>query len=89
MAEKIRVIEAAHYGEARARLAKDEIVIAMAAGLAGVDRAELCHDDGGVRFEFMGVANAEYEKRGGKDHAHLGAVAEALIMVLDGKGGEA
>ena len=77
------VIRAAHYGETEARLANDPIVIAMAAGLSGVSRDQMCHDDGTPRHEFMGAANREYRSRGGKDGGHIGAVAHALLKVLD------
>lgn len=78
------------YGETEARLAADPIVIAMAKGLANVPRSELVHDTSDVtdtdvtpRFEFMQRANAEYRERGGTDGGHIGAVAHALLMVLD------
>lgn len=79
------VIKAAHYGETEARLMLDPIVIDMAKGLADVPRKELVHDgpDGGPRFEFMQAANAQYRDRGGKDGGHIGAVAHALINLLD------
>jgi len=84
------VIKAKHYGETEARLAQDPIVIAMAHGLADVPRSELVHDTSDVsdthvtpRFEFMQKANAEYRARGGQDGGHIGAVAHALLMVLD------
>lgn len=77
------VIQAAHYGETEARLMEDPIVLAMAQGLADVPRKDLAHDDGGARFEFMQRANAEYRERGGKDGGHIGAVANALLKLLD------
>lgn len=87
---KATVIRAAHYGETEARLMQDPIVIAMAKGLANVPRAELVHDTGDVsdthvtpRFEFTQAANAEYRERGGKDGGHIGAVAQALLNLLD------
>lgn len=80
------IIRAAHYDETEQRLAKDPIVINMAGGLAGVQRKDLVHDDGTTpRFEFMMSANAEYRARGGDDGGHLGAIAHALLMVLDAK----
>jgi len=79
------VIKAKHYAETEDRLAQDPIIQAMAKGLAGVPRSELVHDgpDATPRFEFMQAANAEYRKRGGKDGGHIGAVAHALLKVLD------
>lgn len=77
------VIRAAHYGETEARLMEDPIVIAMAKGLADVPRKEIAHEDGGARFEFMQAANAQYRERGGQDGGHIGAIANALIKLLD------
>lgn len=85
------IIQAAHYGETERRLASDPIIIAMAKGLADVPRTELVHDTSESdthltpRFEFMQAANAEYRSRGGTDGGHIGAVAHALLLVLDGK----
>ncbi|MCX2931392.1 hypothetical protein ORI20_13995 [Mycobacterium sp. CVI_P3] len=77
-------IESEHYAQTRQRLAADPIVQNMAIGLQGVPRDQLTHDDGGPRFEFMQAANHEYENRGGTDGArHIGAVAEALLQLLD------
>lgn len=78
------VIKAKHYGETEERLAQDPIVIAMAHGLADVPREQLVHEDGeSPRFEFMQSANSEYRSRGGEDGGHIGAVAHALLKVLD------
>lgn len=78
------VIKAAHYDETEKRLAQDSIVIAMAKGLAGVKREDLVHANGTPRFEFMLSANKEYRERGGTDGGHIGAIAHALLIVLDG-----
>lgn len=79
------VIKAAHYDETEKRLAQDPIIIDMAGGLKGVARADLVHEDGTTpRFEFMLGANTEYRDRGGTDGGHIGAVAHALLIVLDG-----
>ena len=84
------VIKAAHYGETEARLTQDPIVIAMAKGLADVPRGQLVHERAVIggnevtpRFEFMQSANAEYRQRGGTDGGHIGAVAHALLNLLD------
>lgn len=74
-------IEAGHYGEAVQQLMADPIVIAMAAEMRGYPREQLAHDDGSPRFEFMQAANRQYDKRGGTIHAHIGAVAEALLKL--------
>lgn len=76
-------IRASHYGETEKRLASDPIIIAMAKGLAGVPREEMFHENGTARHEFMMAANREYRSRGGTDGGHIGAVANALKMILD------
>lgn len=75
-------IQAAHYAEARNKLMTDPIIQDMVVGLEAVSLDALQHDDGTPRFEFMQVANAEYDKRGGTYKAHLGAVPEALLALL-------
>lgn len=77
------VIRAAHYDETVKALVADPIVIDMAGGLAGVPVSELAHDGGTPRFEFMQAANAEYKSRGGEGGGHIGAVAEALLKLLE------
>lgn len=79
------VICAAHYAEAVAALAADPIVIDMAAGLTDVCRIKLASADGTPHWDLMRGANDEYAKRGGKGvpHQHIGAVAEALLSILD------
>lgn len=78
------VIRSADYDETEKRLAQDPIVIDMAGGLAGVKREDMVHANGTPRFEFMLGANTEYRDRGGTDGGHIGAVAHALLIVLDG-----
>ena len=75
-------IEAAHYAEARTKFMNDPIVQTLAKGLTDVPLDKLAHADGSPRWEFMQGANNEYGKRGGKFHAHIGAVAEALLLIL-------
>lgn len=81
-------IESEDYEVIRQRLVKDPIVIAMAKGLANVDKHELVHNDDPndprptPRFEFMMASNKEYRKRGGKDGGHIGAIAEALLRLI-------
>jgi hypothetical protein len=81
------MIRAKEYGETEERLTKDPIVIEMAHGLADTPREQLVHeaDEDGEqpRFEFMMAANKEYRERGGTDGGHIGAVATALLKVLD------
>jgi hypothetical protein len=90
------VIESADYEECRQRLMKDPIVINMAGGLRGIPLMQMVHqedvDENGKlkdphptpRFEFMMSANAEYRERGGTDGGHMGAIAEALIRLVQG-----
>jgi hypothetical protein len=78
------VIAAPSYAETEARLRDDPIVRAMAEGVRSMDRDELAHPDGGgPRQEFMTAANDEYRKRGGKDGGHMGAIANAILSLLD------
>ncbi|MGW0061367.1 hypothetical protein ACWDTT_15755 [Streptosporangium sandarakinum] len=75
-------IRASHYDDAVSRLVADPIVRRMVVGLTSEADAVLTHDDGKTpRFEFMQGANAEYAKRGGVIDAHIGAVAEALLVL--------
>lgn len=77
-------IQASHYAEKVAELRRDPTIQGMAVGLSGIPRDSITHPDGGPRHEFMGVANDEYHNvRGGKIYGHLGAVAQALISLLD------
>ncbi|QDM57665.1 hypothetical protein SEA_GROUPTHINK_85 [Mycobacterium phage Groupthink] len=78
------VIEAKHYEETRQRLSKDPLVIALAEEIRGLPREQMVHEDSGTpRFEFMQAANREYRRRGGTDGGHIGAIAEAVIRILD------
>jgi len=77
-------IRAAHYGEAVAVLVADPIVQAMAAEIPdGADLVAdgMVHDTGSPTFNMMMRANQGYAERGGKNHAHIGAVAEAIIEI--------
>lgn len=78
-------IEAAHYGETRARLKADPIVREMAATVATEHLPQLAAWDGTPRFAFMQAANREYAARGGQDGGHIGAVAEAIIELVKGR----
>lgn len=80
------VLEAAHYQETRERLAKDPIVIGMAATITADMIPEITHEAGHPVFEFMLPANDEYAKRGGTDGGHIGAVAEAILMIVKARG---
>lgn len=77
-------IRAAHYDQTVTQLVADPIVHALARGVAETDRDELAHDEGTPRHEFMGAANREYVARGGEVAGrHIGAVAEAILALLD------
>lgn len=78
-------IKAAHYDETEIRLMADPIIVDMAGGLKGVPRDQLMHTgpENTPRFEFMMRANEEYRSRGGTDGGHIGAVARALLRLLD------
>ena len=81
--DRMTVCESGDYEIARQRLMQDPIVQAMAAGIGDADMlSDLTWDTGNPRFEFMQAANAEYIRRGGTDHAHLGCVAEAILRLL-------
>jgi hypothetical protein len=81
------------YRQAEARLRQSPAVRAMADGLRGRPRSDLAHSDGTPRHEFMMAANAEYASRtaGSADLAprHIGAVASALLAILDEDAGPA
>lgn len=86
------VIESPTYAATRQRLAADPIVKTMAAELAAGIRAghtttrQLFHDDGSPRFELMQRTNAEYARRGGTGQGHIGAIAEAIVLVWTQEG---
>ena len=79
-------IRAAHYGETEERLTKDPIVIAMASDLPWNELKErFTHESGEPTFDFMMRANQTYRDRGGKDGGHIGAIATAIIMIIEGE----
>lgn len=80
-------IRAKHYGETEERLTKDPVVIQMADELRGAWaglKADFTHEGGAPNFEFMMRANEEYRNRGGEDGGHIGAIATAIINILEG-----
>jgi hypothetical protein len=81
--DKPVVIKAMHYVETEARLTCDPVVIDMAEGVRQMNRAELADELGVPRHEFMLAANDEYRKRGGTDSGHIGAIAIAILALLD------
>jgi hypothetical protein len=86
--DKPVVLQAMHYAETERRLMGDPIVRDMAEGVRHMDRADLAHDTGTPRHEFTMAANDEYRKRGGTDGGHLGAIATAILNLLDDLFGE-
>lgn len=80
------VIEDDDYEKARQRLMKDPIIIKMADDIKRNDlpKSHFTHEDGGPTLEFMMRANQQYSRSGGKDGAHIGAIAEALLRLVYG-----
>lgn len=78
----------ARKADAEAKLSRDPIVMAMAQKFADTPRSELMDRHGKPSMKFMTSANAEFVKRGGSDgfadRRHQGAVASALLKILDG-----
>ncbi|AHG24312.1 hypothetical protein KIY80_gp86 [Mycobacterium phage Benvolio] len=85
------VIEAAHYAENRKKLQHDPIVVAMSVEMNAAPanvKASWTHDSGEPTFEFMQIANREFDRRGGTGAESIGAVAKALLanlQILEGK----
>jgi hypothetical protein len=46
---------------------------------------ELTHEGGHPTFEFMMLSNKEYHARGGQNNESIGAVAHAIINLLEAK----
>lgn len=63
-------------------LRNDPIIKAMALGLANVKRADIAHEDGTPRFEFMLAARDEYRSRGGQNQMSMGGAARALLALI-------
>ncbi|AMS01077.1 hypothetical protein SEA_ARCHERNM_83 [Mycobacterium phage ArcherNM] len=84
-------IEAAHYAENRRALQSDPIVVAMSVEMNGAPdhiKASWTHGEGEPTFEFMQIANREFDRRGGTGAESIGAVAKALLAnlaILEGK----
>lgn len=80
-------LEAEHYREVRNKLADDPIVLAMAEEIRFMwedpaQRKTLVYSNHAPRHELMDRANDEYRERGGTvTEKHIGAVAEALVMI--------
>lgn len=81
-------IESGKYEETRRKFAREPIVQKLAVELAEgikaghVSLEKFTHADASPRFEFMQAANSQYEKLGGTKHGHIGAVAEAIVGLV-------
>lgn len=67
-------------------LEQDPIVQAMAAeALTALEHlpATRSHEDGTPTHEWMGICNAEYARRGGKNAHSLGGAARAINTVME------
>ncbi len=80
-------IRAAHYTETVNALKADPIVQDLAAGVA--HRSDLANEDGHARWEFIQASNRQYadnlaaDGRTDTGSRHLGAIAEAILGLLD------
>lgn len=75
-------IRSKEYDEDEQRLMNDPIVVQMASEIPDeFDWSHFTHNDGSPNFDFMMNANSEYTQRGGKGHAHIGAIAHAILKV--------
>ncbi|MGH3284251.1 MAG: DUF4192 family protein [Streptosporangiaceae bacterium] len=85
-------LESLDYQIARDRMKGNPVITKMAAGVATVPLADLAHQDGTPRFEFMQRANRSfdtaesqnadnpcYEPYPADAHRHLGLIAEAVL----------
>jgi hypothetical protein len=97
MDDGIIVIESGDYERNRKSLMKEQIVIDMANDISnyaykdgkqvkvGPTGDTLTHISGEPTFEFMMSANTEYHRRGGHNNESIGAVANAILRLLNGK----
>jgi hypothetical protein len=85
-------IESAKYKNARYRIKGNAVISMMAAGVATVPLAEIAHEDGTPRFEFLlranrafdeaqarNAGNPRYEPYPAGASRHLGLIAEAVL----------
>jgi hypothetical protein len=86
------VLEGPDYQAARDRIKGNPVISMMAAGIAAVPLAQIAHEDGTPRFEFMQQANRAFEDAQARNAGnpgyepypagaprHLGLVAEAVL----------
>ena len=85
-------LESPGYQVARDRIKTNPVIIAMAADVATVPPAELAHQDGTPRFEFMQRANRAFDQAEAQNAGnpcyqpypadaprHIGLIAEAVL----------
>ena len=85
-------LESPNYQIARDRIKGNPVISKMAAGVATVPLAELAHEDGTPRFEFMQHANRAFDNAESQNAdnlcyepypadapRHLGLIAEAVL----------
>jgi hypothetical protein len=85
-------LESPDYQIARGQIKGNPVITKMAAGVATVPLAELAHDYGTPRFEFMQRANRAFDEAGKRNAGnpcyqpypadtprHLGLIAEAVL----------
>jgi hypothetical protein len=88
----VTVLEGPDYQDARDRIKGNPVISMMAVGVATVALAEIAHEDGTPRFEFMQQANRAFDDAEGRNagnpgyqpypadaHRHLGLIAEAVL----------
>ena len=86
------VLEGPEYQAARDRIKGNAVISMMAAGIAAVPLAQIAHEDGTPRFEFMQQANRAFDDAQARNAGnpgyqpypagaprHLGLVAEAVL----------
>lgn len=86
------VLEGPDYQAARDRIKGNPVISMMAAGIATVPLAQIAHEDGTPRFEFMQQANRAFDDAQARNAGnpgyqpypagaprHLGLVAEAVL----------
>ncbi len=85
-------LESPGYQAARDQIKTNPVIITMAAGVATVPLAELAHQDGTPRFEFMQRANRAFDQAEAQNAGnpcyqpypadaprHIGLIAEAVL----------
>jgi len=88
----MNVLESPDYQNARDRIKGNPVISMMAAGVATVPLAEIAHEGGTPRFEFMQMANRTFDDAEARNAAnpgyepypagaprHLGLIAEAVL----------